>query len=408
MIVCKECGNSAESVDGFCSSCGVLLEWSGQPVPAAAGTGTGTDAKLGTRQPEPERGRPDPVPLVEEPVHTGLYCSACGVRNPHGRTFCRSCGEPLRGVAAAAEQRPGWWRRLMNRLRGKPATPAPGAPGAAAAEPGAAAGTAEGAAAPGGGAGAGGSPAGSRLGPPGQQPASSLQPPSGPRHPGFPHLPSAGHHQPHQPHWPQGGLPGRAGQSIRRTQYRRRPSFRLAGSALALLGLLGIGISPLGGKIEKWVENWFHHHVQPGRTITVSPVSAIASSAAPGHPAALAIDGPANTFWLTGGDSGVGASITIRFAGAVSINRISILSGEPGAGYFTQGRPETVTVTGGSGRPQSITFADQSSFQTQTVSLQNVTSVTLTIASEYDGQRGQSVAISELQFTDLIPASVST
>ncbi|HEY3631192.1 MAG TPA: hypothetical protein VGL21_09860, partial [Jatrophihabitantaceae bacterium] len=32
MIVCQECGNSAPSTDGFCSSCGVLLEWSGQPV----------------------------------------------------------------------------------------------------------------------------------------------------------------------------------------------------------------------------------------------------------------------------------------------------------------------------------------------------------------------------------------
>jgi hypothetical protein len=40
------------------------------------------------------------------------------VRNPEGRTFCRSCGASLRGEVAV-ESRPSWWRRLLARLRGK-------------------------------------------------------------------------------------------------------------------------------------------------------------------------------------------------------------------------------------------------------------------------------------------------
>ena len=61
MILCRECGNSAPSRDGFCSSCGALLDWSGErvetqvlptvqgapsgqtvpPIPATAGAGAG-------------------------------------------------------------------------------------------------------------------------------------------------------------------------------------------------------------------------------------------------------------------------------------------------------------------------------------------------------------------------------
>lgn len=392
MIICKECGNSAESVDGFCSSCGVLLEWSGQPVAAKAAAGG--DGKLATRRPEPERGRPDPLPLAEEPEHTGLYCSSCGVRNPPGRTFCRSCGDLLRDAVLPAASRPGWWRRLVSRLRGRPAAAGqpPGAAPAAQAEaagsggsggPGGSRSPAGSGPAPAAGAGSGPGPAASRLGPPGHHQGPG---PSGAsRHP-----------------W-QSGVQQRGVRPPRRPQARRLMSPRTVIVILGILSLLGVSVSPLRAKIEKPIQSWISGLRQHATVtyVNLSPVSAIASSAAPGHPASLAIDGPASTYWLTGGDSGVGASITIRFAGPVSITKIGILSGEPGGSYFTQGRPENVTVTGSAGRPEFITFTDQSGFETQTVALHDVTSVTLTITSEYDGQQGQSVAIRELQFSEL-------
>jgi ribosomal protein L40E len=120
MILCRECGNSAPSSDGFCSSCGALLDWSGEQME------TRVLPAVSVAAPEPagwtpaaEARRADPVPIAPQPQYTGPYCQACGARNPEGRQFCRACGTELRLTSAALAARRRWWRRLFDRLRGR-------------------------------------------------------------------------------------------------------------------------------------------------------------------------------------------------------------------------------------------------------------------------------------------------
>ncbi|HTS96579.1 MAG TPA: zinc ribbon domain-containing protein [Streptosporangiaceae bacterium] len=346
MIICKECGNSAESADGFCSSCGALLEWSGQPVDLAAGGARGRPA-LAARQPVAELGRPGPVPLVTEPAHTGPYCSACGVRNPAGRTFCRSCGAALRPGAAAGEPARGWWRRLMARLRGRRPYEAGDRPRGFVAHD---------------------ETPGTR--------ASSARP--GPD----------------------------AVQRIRRA----RPSPRLALARFApvilVAGLLGIGLGPARAWLTSHVLG-LEHKAQAQlaqRYANVVPIRARVSSAAPGHGGMLAIDGIDQTYWLTGGD-GTGATLRIRFASPTDIARVGVLSGEPGGGYTTQARPRTIELIAAGRPPVTLSFLDSPAFQNRPVSLAGVTVVTVVIENAYPGQQGQAVALREIEFFTRVSGS---
>jgi ribosomal protein L40E len=71
------------------------------------------------RIPAAEARRTDPVPVAAEPAFDGPFCQACGVRNPQGRRFCRSCGTMLQLPALPPEPRRGWWRRLVERVGGR-------------------------------------------------------------------------------------------------------------------------------------------------------------------------------------------------------------------------------------------------------------------------------------------------
>ncbi len=366
MIICKECGNTAESTDGFCSSCGVLLEWSGQRVEAAAGTGGGR-APLAARPPTAERARPRPVPLVTEPAQAGPYCSACGVRNPGDRTFCRSCGAVLRPGGAAAEPAQGWWRRVTARLRGRrdyaagdrprgflSHDPAPARTAAAAGAP--AAGTFR------PGAAETGAPR------PGAQPS-------------------------------LGAVPGAVSQHIRRANPRRRLALARFAPLVLVAGLLGIGLGPARGWLTVHVLGLEHRaEVQLSqRYVDIVPVRASASSAVPGHRGMLAIDGVQQTYWLTRG-TGTGAVLTIWFAGPQDIARVGVLSGEPGASYATQARPRTIELIADGRPPVTLSFDDTLAFQNRPVSLRDVTVITVVIKNVYPGQQGQAVAVRELEF----------
>ena len=176
MIVCQECGNSAPSVDGFCSSCGGLLEWSGEqvatppppppyapPLLAAGGPGWSLPTlsapphayqpsqahQPAAVRPDAEAVRPAPQQLVNGPQYDGLFCSACGTRNLDGRTFCRYCGHELDLTVATGPARLRWWQRLFRRTPkaapragerpgnfGKRSAPPPAPPAAAAASGG--------------------------------------------------------------------------------------------------------------------------------------------------------------------------------------------------------------------------------------------------------------------------------
>ena len=385
MIVCSECGNAAESGDGFCASCGVLLEWSGRPVEAAAGAVDGGQPPA--RKPVAERDRPGPVPLVTEQVHAGPYCSACGVRNPEGRTFCRSCGETLRSGAAAQAPAPGWWRRLLNRLRGRRSYAAGDRPRGFLSHD----------AVPGLPAGAAATAAGHRLGAPADSHrlgapihSSSLGVPA---HSSSLGASAAGTRGP-------GAFRGTAGQRMRRAKTPLRGTLSRFAPLLLVVGLLGVGLGPARMWLTVHVFGLAHRaQVQLSQRYTnVAPISASASSAAPGHPAKLAIDGIQQTYWLTGGGAGAGASFTVRFASPQRIDRVGVLSGEPGGDYRTQARPQTIELLVGGRSPVSLPLDDTLGFQNRPVSLRGVTAITVVIKNVYPGQNGQAVALRELEF----------
>ena len=385
MIVCSECGNAAESGDGFCASCGVLLEWSGRPVEAAADAVDGGQPPA--RKPVAERNRPGPVPLMTEQVHAGPYCSACGVRNPEGRTFCRSCGETLRSGAAAQVPAPGWWRRLLNRLRGRRSYAAGDRPRGFLSHD----------AVPGLPAGAAATAAGHRLGAPADSHrlgapihSSSLGVPA---HSSSLGASAAGTRGP-------GAFRGTAGQRMRRAKTPLRGTLSRFAPLLLVVGLLGVGLGPARMWLTVHVFGLAHRaQVQLSQRYTnVAPISASASSAAPGHPAKLAIDGIQQTYWLTGAGSGAGASFTVRFASPQRIDRVGVLSGEPGGDYRTQARPQTIELLVGGRSPVSLPLDDTLGFQNRPVSLRGVTAITVVIKNVYPGQNGQAVALRELEF----------
>ena len=385
MIVCSECGNAAVSGDAFCASCGVLLEWSGQPVEAAAGAVDGRQPPA--RKPVAERDRPGPVPVMTGQVYAGPYCSACGVRNPEGRTFCRSCGESLRPGAAAQGPAPGWWRRMLDRLRGRRPYAAgdrprgflshdavPGQPAAAAT---AAGGRRLGA--PGPGSQLGAPTHGSQLGAPAHGPRLGA-PAAGPR--GL------------------GAMADTARQRIRHPQTPVRRALSRYAPLLMVAGLLGVGLGPARVWITTHVFGLAHRAQAQlsQRYANVVPVGASASSSAPGHPARFAIDGVQQTYWLSGGATGAGATFTVRFASPQKIDRVGVLSGEPGGDYRTQARPQTIEFIVGGRPPLRLSFDDTLSFQNRSVSLRGVTAITVVISHVYPGQRGQAVALRELEF----------
>jgi ribosomal protein L40E len=58
------------------------------------------------------------APADEPPPNEGdLICGECGAGNVPTRKFCRRCGASL--LTAQVRAKPPWWRRLLNRLRGR-------------------------------------------------------------------------------------------------------------------------------------------------------------------------------------------------------------------------------------------------------------------------------------------------
>jgi hypothetical protein len=324
---------------------------------------------------------------MTEQVHAGPYCSACGVRNPEGRTFCRSCGETLRSGAAAQAPAPGWWRRLLNRLRGRRSYAAGDRPRGFLSHD----------AVPGLPAGAAATAAGHRLGAPADSHrlgapihSSSLGVPA---HSSSLGASAAGTRGP-------GAFRGTAGQRMRRAKTPLRGTLSRFAPLLLVVGLLGVGLGPARMWLTVHVFGLAHRaQVQLSQRYTnVAPISASASSAAPGHPAKLAIDGIQQTYWLTGAGSGAGASFTVRFASPQRIDRVGVLSGEPGGDYRTQARPQTIELLVGGRSPVSLPLDDTLGFQNRPVSLRGVTAITVVIKNVYPGQNGQAVALRELEF----------
>jgi hypothetical protein len=383
MILCRECGNSAPSTDGFCSSCGALLDWSGErvetrvlPTVAATGPQTWTPADPPTNPtnqvptnsvptssvptkpvptptvshtpltpppmgsgPEPagwiptaEARRADPVPVSAEPEYTGPYCQSCGVRNPEGRQFCRSCGAELQASGVGLEQRRGWWLRVFDKLLRRRR-----------------------------GLAAGERPSGFRD-------HSNGSGSAGPHKRGF-HLP-------------------------------RHIKLGRVAPLVMVAGLAGIGLGPARSWITTEVSNLLGKAKATASQhyTNVTPVGATAN-AEKNHPASLAIDGVNTTYWASAQHTdGVGDAITVTFAAPVDIDQIGILSGADPADFRLSARPHDVTVSA-AGLPDTLlSFDDSADFQNRPLTLRHVTSVTITVTVAYPGQKQHDLAIRDLEF----------
>lgn len=364
MILCRECGNSAPSSDGFCSSCGALLDWSGERVetkvlPAVQGAAaapsaaapqdaeTAADPRVqdaassncdprGTQQPPgwipaAEARRAGPVPVASQPEYTGPFCQACGVRNPEGRRFCRSCGATLLPPSLPPPARRGWWRRLIDRLTGRRREYAAG------------------------------------------------QRPSGFRD----------HHN--------------ASPLAPRKRGLRLPRHiklgRLA-PILIIAGLAGVGLGPartwvttevsaLLGKAKARVDQHY---------VNVTPVGAAAASEKD-HGAALAVDGLNTTYWASSQHpDGVGETLTISFAAPVDIDQIGLLPGADPQDFRAFARPHDLVVTAAGAAPVTLSFDDSAGFQSRAATLRHVTVVTITVKDAYPGQTRHDLAIRDLEF----------
>jgi len=148
---------------------------------------------------------------------------------------------------------------------------------------------------------------------------------------------------------------------------------------------------------------WYHDVVNAVHTTynPVHPTSALASSAAAGHPASNLIDDASNTSWQAD-RAGVGQIVRIGLAGPTNINKIGFLIGDTDApqDYVTEPRPHKILVVFNGTKPSSqiITFKDTDAFQTFTVDASKATALSIKIESVFpsDGA-GKSVSITEVE-----------
>lgn len=169
---------------------------------------------------------------------------------------------------------------------------------------------------------------------------------------------------------------------------------------VVVAGLAGIGLGPartwatseisgLFGKAKATVDQHY---------TSVVPVGAKAD-AEKNHAAGLAIDGVNTTYWASAQHpDGVGDSITVTFAGPVDIDQIGILSGADPAAFRASARPHDLTVSAAGVPDVSLAFDDTADFQSRTLTLRHVTSVTITVQDSYPGQKRHDLAIRDLEF----------
>lgn len=164
---------------------------------------------------------------------------------------------------------------------------------------------------------------------------------------------------------------------------------------------------PYKKTIRGHVANWYHdvvNVVHPSYN-PVHPLSAIATSQAPGHPPAQAIDGATNTSWATNAPgSGVGQALTITFSAPTNIDKIGFLIGDTDSpqAYLSEPRPELIHVSFvGSTTVKDIPLKDSATFQSFTLTAKQVASMTIRIDSVYASAQGQNASLAEVELFSL-------
>lgn len=178
-------------------------------------------------------------------------------------------------------------------------------------------------------------------------------------------------------------------------------------TSLAAKMFLGVGIvfaglsmaGPFAQPIRNTLTGWYHdvrRTIAP-EYVPINPVGATASSAVPSHPALAAIDGQTNTYWAAAGPP-VGEALTIAFGSRVDVDQVGFLIGIQGANYLNQPRPQLLHLTFNDGSTADISLVDSSSFQTFKVHARHASQVQIVVESAYQSAVGQNVAMSEVEF----------
>jgi ribosomal protein L40E len=418
MIVCRECGNTAPSKDGFCASCGVLLEWSGEEVqtpepppplagPLAAAANVAAAATSGTAGPPATSG--PTAPLTSAPIAPAATSAPIAPAATAGADAPAATAPPTvppipvappTGVQPGQEAaRPAPIGVQPDREAVRPApvpmTPADQFGGLFCS----ACGTRN----------ADGRTYCRYCGE-----ALDLTVPVATRQRWWQRLfkrkkraKTAGE-RPRRFYKkdPQTRRSARRAKlSTSRYKFASKLNFPLAKitPVLALLSIVGIGLGPAHAWVSRQASNLFgtaKNHIQKPSFPPVAPVAATASSAAGGHAANQVIDGFSNTWWQSKGHpDGIGETITVRFAHPADLMKIGLSSGADKDHYRADSRPRTFDITI-DGKPSGqISFDDKADFQVKGVNLKNVTSLTFVVTAAYPGQdKGHALAIRELQF----------
>jgi hypothetical protein len=178
---------------------------------------------------------------------------------------------------------------------------------------------------------------------------------------------------------------------------------KLIALAVVVLVIL-IFVGPWHHALRRNINHWYHNAINVVHPTynPLHPVSAAATSSAPGHPAGLAIDGITNTSWISAGrTSGVDQSLGIRFSSATNVDKIGFLSGDQdSAGSFlTKGRPASVRLRFLGKHPytKDIKLKDTASFQSYTVKAKDALDVEVTVLSVYSSTQSNQAAIAEVE-----------
>lgn len=193
----------------------------------------------------------------------------------------------------------------------------------------------------------------------------------------------------------------------RRVVRRRSRRLMRGGIAVVVIGAVALVAGPWRG----WTKDRYRDARALVTTVydPVTATSATASSSAPKHPPAMAIDGVKDTAWSEG-RAGIGVNpnetLTIVLTEQSDLARVGITSGASTRQkqFLGQPRPREIRLTftpraGQEPTEETITLKDKAGFQSFNVSAKGVTQVTLELLSVYSGPRGkEDTSIAEVEF----------
>ncbi len=209
---------------------------------------------------------------------------------------------------------------------------------------------------------------------------------------------------------PAGQRPGRWGRTasggLGSERYMRWAA--RAGAFLVGAGIILSFLGPIAAPLRTWYENFFSR-LRSKVDITYIQQFAIGANATtsyPNHPAGNAVDDGNNTYWQSLPSKtvhGAGQAITAVFGEPTNIYYIGILSGAGPSQqtFLSEARPKDILITffpKKAGQQRTETLKDVNTFQHLNVKAKNAQSVTVKVLTVYPSPKGNSVAITEIEF----------